>query len=93
MPFSSIIYSGHAVLRMGERGITRVEIEVILHSGLVIENYPTDTPFPSYLLLGWSGNRPIHIVAADNNQTQETILISVYEPIIQRWESNFTKRK
>ena len=38
-------------------------------------------------------NRPIHIVAADNNITQETIIISVYEPTIQRWESDFFRRK
>jgi hypothetical protein len=93
MSFERIIYSGHAVLRMGQRGINTVEIETILNSGLIIENYPSETPYPSYLLLCWSGNRPIHIVAADSNITQETIIISVYEPTIQRWESDFFKRK
>ena len=32
------------------------------------------------LVLGFSGSRPIHIVAADNPVERETIVITAYEP-------------
>ena len=61
--------------------------------GSVIESYPDDTPYPSYLVLGWRGARPIHVVAADNVASNETIVITVYEPEPDRWESDFRRRK
>jgi len=58
-----------------------------------IETYPTDKPVPSRLILGWSGTRPIHVVAADDAPAQETIIVTVYQPDIQEWESGFKMRK
>src|SRR5260370_23936516 len=37
-----------------------------------IESYPGDFPYPSRLLLGWCGLRPIHVVAAVNAADNET---------------------
>jgi len=42
--------------------------------------YPDDTPYPSRLLLGWRGDKPLHVVAAYNAQDDEQIVITVYEP-------------
>lgn len=61
--------------------------------GETIETYPTDKPFPSRLILGWSGLRPLHVVAADNASAQETIIVTVYQPDIEEWESGFKRRK
>lgn len=52
----------------------------VLPTGEVIESYPNDLPYPSKLMLGWRGNRPLHVVAADNLESGETIVITVYEP-------------
>jgi len=46
----------------------------------VIEEYPDDTPYPSRLILGWNGTKPLHVVIADNNEDKETIIITAYEP-------------
>ncbi len=59
----------------------------------VIETYPTDKPFSSRLILGWSGSRPIHVVAADDATTQETFIVTVYQPDPAEWESGFKRRK
>ncbi len=56
---------------MFQRGIDEKEIKDILDSGETIEEYPDDIPFPSRLVLGWSGRRPIHVVAADNEEPGE----------------------
>ncbi len=38
------------------------------------------------------GSRPIHVVAADNAQADETIVITLYEPDPAEWEDGFRKR-
>lgn len=86
------IYRQHAIKRMFECGITEIDINEALANGKVIEDYPTDYPLPSCLWLGYIGNRPIHIVFADNHQTGERIIITAYEPNSNQWSSDFTQR-
>ena len=57
------------------------------------ETYPEDKPFPSRLVLGWSGSRPVHVVVADNVAAQEAIIITVYHPDAEEWEAGFKRRK
>jgi hypothetical protein len=59
----------------------------------VIEDYKDDIPYPSQLILGWCGPRPIHVVAANNPDAQETIIITAYEPDSTQWEPDFKRRK
>lgn len=58
----------------------------------MIERYPEDKPYPSYLVLGFPMRKPVHIVAADNHQDQETIVITVHEPDLKFWQKDFKKR-
>ena len=59
----------------------------------MIETYPDDTPFPSRLMLGWIGARPLHVVTADSAEAEEMIVITVYEPDLSEWEPGFKRRK
>ena len=61
--------------------------------GEVIATYPDDTPLPSRLVLGWLGDRPLHVVAADNDTDQVTVVITVYEPDPAIWEPRFKSRR
>jgi hypothetical protein len=88
-----IIYRFHATLRMFERKISETDVANVLKSGTTIENYPDDEPYPSFLKLGFSGNRPIHVVVANNFTEQTLVVITVYEPDPLKWELGFTKRK
>jgi len=88
-----LVFRVHAIARMFERGISDAEVRETLDSGETVERYPEDTPYPSRLVLGWCGGRPIHVVAADNAQDDEVIVITVYEPDPALWESDFTRRK
>ena len=65
----------------------------VLVNGKTIEAYPGDQPYPSRLVLGWRGSRPLHLVVADHLTGQETIVITVYEPDPVRWESDFERRR
>ena len=85
-------YRQHAIQRMFERGITQVDVEAALSTGKVIEDYPNDYPLPSCLWLGFIGNRPLHVVFAEDLPKGERIIITVYEPDPAQWNANFTAR-
>lgn len=93
MVSTRLIFTAHAIKRMHARKITIEEIRQLLLKGEVIENYPDDKPFPSRLVSGMVGSRPIHVVAAENNKMKETIIVSVYEPNIIKWDPYFKKRR
>ena len=37
---------------------------VVGEAPTVLEEYPQDEPYPTRLVLGWAGNRPLHLVLA-----------------------------
>jgi hypothetical protein len=88
-----LVYRVHAIERMVERGISHDDVRKVLAEGKEIESYPGDFPHPSRLVLGWCGQRPIHVVAAESAADNETIIVTVYEPDPDRWESGFDRRK
>ncbi len=65
-----IIYPPYVLKRMIERGITVADVRDVLENGELIEEYKADSP-PRYLMLGWSGNRPLHVVGEDDPVTEK----------------------
>jgi len=54
--------------------------------GEVIEDYPTDTPYPSCLVFGQTAaDEPVHCVWAYNENTEWAVLVTVYRPDPTRW--------
>jgi hypothetical protein len=54
--------------------------------GEIIEDYPTDAPYPSCLLLGFMRDgEPLHSVWAYNEEAESAVLITVYRPDPARW--------
>ena len=86
-------YRQHAIQRMFERGIREEDIQAALTVGEIVENYPDDTPYPSTLLLGYAGTRPLHIVCADNVADKERIIITVYQPDPVFWKEDWKTRR
>lgn len=93
MSVSRLVFRVHAIKRMFQRHISKDDVRHVLESGETIETYPKDTPYPSRLVLGWQESRPLHVVIADNAETQEAIVITVYEPDLGEWEQGFRRRK
>ncbi len=87
-----LIFRVHALRRMFERSISAEDVRAVLETGEEIESYPTDTPYPSRLVLAWRGLRPLHVVVADNVTKGETIVITVYEPDRKQWSLDFRRR-
>jgi hypothetical protein len=70
------------------------EIFSSVSQGEIIEEYPTDRPYPSCLVYGNSESQvPIHSVWAYNSETQWAVLITVYRPDPDRWISWRERRK
>lgn len=88
-----LILRVHALRRMAERGVSELDIRQVLESGETVEDYPEDVPYPSRLVLGWIESRPIHVVVAENEADEETVVVTVYEPDPDRWENGFRRRK
>lgn len=88
-----VIYRQHAVKRMHERSISEQEVETAIANGTIINTYPNDEPYPSYLLLGKAGNKTMHVVYADDSEDDLRVVITVYEPDIAIWLDDFKTRR
>ncbi len=89
----SVKFSGHALQRIYERGLSMEEVQAALALAETIEEYPDDYPYPSRLLLGQVAGRPLHIVAATNPVDGSYIIITVYLPDLERWDREWRKRR
>jgi hypothetical protein len=78
---------------MFERRISVKKVQEAIRSGETIEDYSSEMPEPSRLILGFQGKRPFHVVASENPETNETIVITVYIPEPDRWKKDFRGRR
>ena len=61
-------------------------------NGEIVEDYPTDYPNPSVLILGYTYNdSPIHVVVGIGNDSIQ--IITAYYPSLDIWESDYKIRK
>lgn len=90
---TQLVFSGHAIKQMFQRRISRDAVKIVISTGEVIADYPDDHPYPSCLMLGFSGDRPIHVVAAHDAETQTVYVITAYEPDVKLWQSDFKSRR
>jgi hypothetical protein len=93
MDCAEIIYSGHAVRRMFERNLVPAEVRIVIDHGEIIADYPDDQPFPSFLLLGWSRSRPVHVVVAWDKLHGKCFVVTAYIPDLELWQADFRTRR
>jgi len=87
------LWRKHALIRLAERGINQEEALEVIQEGEVIENYPDDTPYPSCLIFKKVDERPIHVVVAFDSEDDFAYIITVYEPSLEEFESDFRTRR
>ena len=88
-----LLFRVHAVQRMFERDITLRKVSQAIQSGAVIEDYSSEMPEPSRLILSFQGKRPFHVVTSENAERNETTIITVYIPDAQKWTRDFRNRR
>ena len=87
----SKVLTQHSRKRFAERGIHIEDILFAFRAGQIIEQYPDDKPFPSCLILGYSGERALHAVASIDEDL--IYIITAYAPSPEKWESDWKTRK
>ena len=90
---SKTIFRVHAVQRMFERRVAIKKVLGAIKTGEIIEDYSSETPEPSHLILGFQGKRPFHVVTSENLETNETTVITVYVPDADRWKKDARSRR
>ena len=93
MECKEIIFSGHAIQRMFERGITTHDVRNTIESGEIIAEYPQDQPYPTFLMLGTEAKNPVHVVLAVDKKTQKCYVIASYNPDPSLWSEDFKRRR
>lgn len=88
---SSISWTNHAGGRLIKRQISPDEVIHTLRTGRIIEQYPTDYPFPSCLMVSTVSNRTLHVVCSIGNN--QLYIITAYQPDPDAWDSTFTIRR
>jgi hypothetical protein len=90
---TKILYRAHAVQRMFEREISPLKVRRALEAEDLIEDYSSEMPEPSRLILGFQGKRPFHVVTSENPQENEITVVTVYLPDVNKWKKDFRTRK
>ena len=93
MDCAEIRFSGHAVTRLYERGLSKDDVLQALKHGELIVDYPDDKPYPSRLILGYSGFKPIHVVVAENPDNSVCFIVTAYQPDSALWSADFKNRR
>ena len=76
-------FSDHAIKRMIERDIERIEVEQAVNNGAIIEEYPDDKYSPSCLIYGQTlAKRDLHIQAS---LPPKVVIVTTYEPDPSEW--------
>ena len=86
------VFTQHVLERIRKREVEKHDLLDIIMNGEIIEQYPNDYPFPSCLILYLKVNgKPLHLVCSMGNN--KVYIITVYEPDLEHWESDFMTRK
>jgi hypothetical protein len=78
---------------MFERRVAIKKVLGAIETGEIIEDYSSEMPEPSRLILGFQGKRPFHVVTSENPVTNETTVITVYIPDLNKWKKDARSRR
>jgi hypothetical protein len=88
-----LLFLPHTIRQMArpDRMITTTEIEEVIKTGEVVEDYPEDARGHSYLILGFGrDSRAIHLVCAPKDEY--LAIITAYIPNLDQWTPDFRGR-
>jgi hypothetical protein len=83
----------HALQRLDERNLRQGQVVKALMASEVIEDYPQDYPFPSALVLGWIGRKPVHAVVAYDSERGFGYIVTVYFPDAENFLPDYRTRR
>ena len=84
--------SFHAQKESHSEYITIFDLKSAIYGGEILEDYPDDPRGESCLILGYSQNRPIHIVCG-YTPTRWIRIITTYVPRLPKWIDERTRAR
>jgi Domain of unknown function (DUF4258) len=88
-----LVFSVHAGLRMSKWAIDEEDVQTVVDTGDVIEEYPSALPLPCQLMMGRTRGRHIHVVVARIEATRRAVIITSYIPDPEKWEPDLRTRR
>ncbi len=89
----TIQWQKHALQRLMERNISREYVKKTILSGIIIEFYEDDRPYPSVLIADISEDKALHVVAAFNLEDEICYIITAYIPDQNYFEEDLVTRR
>ena len=82
----------YAAYRLEERNIKFKSVKSAIMNGEIIEEYPSEQPYPRVLIFGYDEkNIPIHVVVGVGDWNIQ--IVTSYYPTIENWEADYKTRK
>ena len=89
-----ITWRYHALLRVQERGITRVQAIRVLTEGEIIEQRPRAKPFPKCVLMRTQeDNQPLYASVGYDTSDDRLYVITVHWLDPRKWEDPWQRRR
>ena len=91
---NKILWTAHVEKRMMERNISQHDVQECIKNGEIIEDYPSDYPYPSCLIYGKIRNMQVvlHVVASVNKD-DTLIIITAYFPDEKTFKKDLKMRR
>ena len=93
MECAHVSFSRHAFERMFARGIGPDQVRQVIREGEAVESYQDDRPYPSFLLVGRSGEVWLHVVVAYDATDAHCMVATAYLPDPRPWDEAFRSRR
>jgi len=88
-----ILWTYHVNMRLGRRFIARETMISAADSYEIVEAYPEDKYFPSYLLLGRKGEDSFHVLVGTDVDGRNVRVVTAYYPSLEEWEIDLKTRR
>ena len=89
----SILWTYHVNMRLQGRSIARQAILEAVDTYEIIEAYPEDKYFPSYLVLATHHEEGFHILFAPDVEGTNVRVVTAYRPSPDEWASDGKTRR
>ena len=89
----SIFWTYHVNMRLQRRSIARQAILNAVDTFEIIEAYPEDKYFPSYLVLANDSGEVFHILFATDVDGENVRLVTAYRPSPDEWDNDGKTRR
>ena len=80
-------------MRLGQRFVARELIIQAADNYEIVEAYPEDKYFPSYLVLGREGDKAFHVLFGTDVEGQNVRIVTAYYPSPEEWEMDLKTRR